>query len=63
MPDSSATPLPGVFAGGDLTNGGETAVRAVADGMRAAKEIDRYLTSPLVPLSNVVQRGEGMSIG
>jgi len=32
-----------VFAGGDVTNGGATVVQAVADGMRAAKAIDRRL--------------------
>jgi len=35
----------GVFAGGDVTNGGATVVQAVADGMRAARAIDRYLRS------------------
>jgi len=40
---SSATMMPGVFAGGDLVNGGRTAVQAVAEGMRAAAEIDAYL--------------------
>lgn len=35
----------GVFAGGDATNGGATVVQAVADGMRAAKAIDKYLKS------------------
>ena len=41
--DSQATSLPGVFAGGDLVNGGTTAVEGVADGMRAANEIDAML--------------------
>ena len=43
QPDSQATSLPGVFAGGDLTSGGTTAVQGVAEGMRAAEEIDRLL--------------------
>jgi NADPH-dependent glutamate synthase beta subunit-like oxidoreductase len=30
-----------VFAGGDLVNGGTTAVRAVAEGLRAAASIAR----------------------
>jgi len=34
-----------VFAGGDLVRGPSTVVAAVADGMRAAREIDRYLQS------------------
>jgi formate dehydrogenase major subunit len=42
-PDSQATSLPGVFAGGDLVNGGTTAVQGIAEGMRAAEEIDRLL--------------------
>ncbi|HHF98707.1 MAG TPA: hypothetical protein ENL39_04390 [Candidatus Aerophobetes bacterium] len=33
----------GVFAGGDIVNGGGTVVRAVADGLHAAKAIDNYL--------------------
>lgn len=41
--DSLATSRPGVFAGGDLIRGASTVVAAVADGMRAAKEIDEYL--------------------
>jgi len=37
---SQATSLCGVFAGGDLVNGGTTAVAGIAEGMRAADEID-----------------------
>ncbi len=33
----------GVFAGGDVTNGGATVVQAIAEGMRAARAIDNYL--------------------
>jgi glutamate synthase (NADPH/NADH) small chain len=33
----------GVFAGGDLVRGPATVVAAVADGMRAAREIDQFL--------------------
>ncbi len=37
------TSLPGVFAGGDLVGGAATVVAAVADGMKAAGEIDDYM--------------------
>jgi len=42
---STATSAPGVYAGGDLVNGGTTAVQGVAEGMRAAEEIERMLRS------------------
>jgi len=37
------TSMDGVFAGGDIINGGTTAVQAVADGMKAATEMDKWL--------------------
>lgn len=40
---SQATSRRGVFAGGDLTNGGATAVQAIAEGLRAATEIHAWL--------------------
>jgi 2,4-dienoyl-CoA reductase (NADPH2) len=40
---SLATSRAGVFAGGDLVRGPSTVVAAVADGMKAAKEIDEFL--------------------
>ncbi len=44
-PRTGATNLPGVYAGGDLVNGGTTAVRAVADGARSAEAIAAFLSS------------------
>ncbi|MHC4656900.1 MAG: FAD-dependent oxidoreductase [Planctomycetota bacterium] len=41
--DSPATSKAGVFAGGDLVRGASTVVAAVTDGMKAAKEIDKFL--------------------
>ena len=38
------TGCPGVFAGGDCINGGKEVVNAVADGDKAAKAINRYVT-------------------
>ena len=43
-PGTLATSRRGVFAGGDLVRGPATVVAAVADGMKAAKEIDEFLT-------------------
>jgi len=40
---SLATSRPGVFAGGDLVRGASTVVAAVADGMKAAREINEFL--------------------
>lgn len=37
------TPRKGVFAGGDAVHGPATAIRAIADGRKAADRIDRYL--------------------
>lgn len=44
-PGSFATHLKGVFAAGDIVNGGTTAVRGVAEGMKAAEEIDAFISS------------------
>ena len=41
--DSARTSRENVFAGGDLVHGADTVVAAVADGMRAADEIDLFL--------------------
>ena len=38
-PETMASSRPGVYAGGDLVNGGATVVQAVADGRRAARAI------------------------
>lgn len=38
-----ATNKPGIFAGGDVTGGRTTVVRAIGDGMRASVSIDRYI--------------------
>jgi len=41
--DNFETGIPGVFAGGDVVNGGATVVQAVGEGKKAAKNIDEYL--------------------
>jgi NADPH-dependent glutamate synthase beta subunit-like oxidoreductase len=40
---SLETSRPGIFAGGDLVRGASTVVAAVADGMKAADEINQFL--------------------
>ncbi len=42
--DTLATPVPGVFAGGDLATGPATVVSAIAAGKRAAESIHRFIT-------------------
>jgi NADPH-dependent glutamate synthase beta subunit-like oxidoreductase len=44
-----ATSEKGVFAAGDCVNGGETAVRGVAEGMKAAENINAYLKNGKEP--------------
>lgn len=46
---SLRTSRAGVFAAGDIVNGGTTVVQAVAEGARAAREIDAYLHDPAQP--------------
>ncbi len=41
--DTLETSRPGVFAAGDIVNGGSTVVQAVAEGTRAARAIDAWL--------------------
>jgi NADPH-dependent glutamate synthase beta subunit-like oxidoreductase len=42
-PETMQTSRPGIYAGGDLVNGGATVVQAVADGRRAARAILQLL--------------------
>ncbi|KKL94441.1 hypothetical protein LCGC14_1864610, partial [marine sediment metagenome] len=44
-PATFATTRPGVFAAGDLVNGGTTVARALAEGRQAGKAIDNLLRS------------------
>jgi glutamate synthase (NADPH/NADH) small chain len=42
-PVTGETSIPGVFAGGDITTGGATVIRALGAGRRAAEGIGRFL--------------------
>jgi NADPH-dependent glutamate synthase beta subunit-like oxidoreductase len=44
-PDTQATSVPGVFAGGDIVTGGATVILAMGAGRRAARGIGAYLAS------------------
>jgi homotetrameric NADPH-dependent glutamate synthase len=44
-PDTQATNLPGVFAGGDIVTGGATVILAMGAGRRAARAISAYLAT------------------
>jgi NADH dehydrogenase FAD-containing subunit len=48
QPDTGATSLPKVFAGGDCANGGREVVNAVAEGKKAARGIHAFLTGQSV---------------
>lgn len=43
--DKYSTNIPGVFAGGDIVNGGATIVKAVGEGKAAAQSINNYLSN------------------
>ena len=49
-PRTQATNLPGVFAGGDIVTGGATVILALGAGRRAAKAIEKYLTTKEWPV-------------
>lgn len=56
-PDSLATKVPGVFAGGDAVSGPATAIEAIAAGKRAANSIHAYLRG-----EDVVAPPEGLPV-
>lgn len=45
-PETGATSIPGVFAGGDIATGGATVILAMGAGRRAARAINAYLDGP-----------------
>ncbi len=49
--ETLATTAPGVFAGGDVVFGPRTIIEAVADGHRAARAIDNYLSKGKVGIT------------
>src|SRR3990167_9256456 len=55
-PETLATSAPGIYAGGDVAFGPRLIIDAVADGQKAARAIDRYITGkerrkPIIKMS------------
>ena len=46
-PETGATSMPGVFAGGDIATGGATVILALAAGRKAATAIDEWISTPI----------------
>jgi NADH-quinone oxidoreductase subunit F len=55
--DTMMTRMKGVFAGGDVVRGSDTAITAIADGKNAARQIDLYLGG-----TGVLNTGEDIEI-
>lgn len=55
--ETTMTRMEGVFAGGDVVRGSDTAITAIADGKKAAQSIDRYLGG-----SGILNTGEKIEI-
>jgi glutamate synthase (NADPH/NADH) small chain len=55
-PETFAASRPRVYAGGDIVNGGDTAARAVSDGLSAARHIDEALVG-----KSAILPGEGLT--
>ena len=51
------TTMPGVFAGGDIVRGPEDVINAIADGKKAAINIDLYLGG-----NGILNKGEKIEI-
>ncbi|MDD5439787.1 MAG: NADH-ubiquinone oxidoreductase-F iron-sulfur binding region domain-containing protein [Candidatus Omnitrophica bacterium] len=61
-PLTMASPVDGIFAGGDITNGGATVIEAIRDGECAAISIDRYLKGEDMARDRFIVRGERKKI-
>lgn len=48
-PETMATTVPGIFAGGDMVTGAATAIEAIAAGKKAAGAIHYYLSGRIIP--------------
>lgn len=55
-PETLATNIPGVFAGGDVIRGPSTVIEAMADGKKVADSIDRYIKGEKMEFTYKVTR-------
>lgn len=55
--DTQMTTIPGAFAGGDVVRGADVVITAIADGKKAAENIDKYLGG-----AGVLNKGEPIHI-
>lgn len=60
--DSQMTSRPGIFAGGDMTNGPATVIEAIANGHNAARGICRYLGVPSQSECNGMEKRDDLFI-
>lgn len=56
-PDTRMTSMKGVFSGGDVVRGSDVVITAIADGKKAASEMDKYLGGP-----GILNKGEPIDI-
>ncbi len=56
-PDTRMTSMKGVFSGGDVVRGSDVVITAIADGKKAASEMDKYLGG-----SGALNKGEPIDI-
>lgn len=53
--DGNNTSVPGIFAGGDVTTGPATVIKAIAAGLTTAKSINNYCKLPELPVETVTR--------
>jgi len=56
-PDTRMTSMRGVFSGGDVVRGSDVVITAIADGKKAASEMDKYLGG-----TGILNKGEPIDI-
>ena len=60
--DGNSTSVPGIFAGGDVTTGPATVVKAIAAGKNSAILMNRYMNGEPLPVERDVDKLDKMKI-